>query len=209
MCSFHWYLAIICNPEYVLQPPVPKSTGPTRMTRKRKRESDLTDEQDIDVAPAPEHQVPVPPAPELDYVPETPPPPDSGGEEEVEGMLGRSALAAERGETSVNESAANAQMAELADMHLQYPASSSPSPQPMDVDDPSPSGLAVLEEPVGIVNVDDNISAAVAPSSFYGSASEGGVEDGNRVLEIEDNDNDDEGEGEGEGANAPSDPEKT
>lgn len=38
----HWYLAIICNPEYVLQqpPPTPPKGGPAVLTRKRKREED-------------------------------------------------------------------------------------------------------------------------------------------------------------------------
>lgn len=38
--SLHWYLAIICNPEYTLQPPPPPppKTGPSVLTRKRKRE---------------------------------------------------------------------------------------------------------------------------------------------------------------------------
>ncbi|GJE88369.1 hypothetical protein PsYK624_044520 [Phanerochaete sordida] len=38
----HWYLAIICNPEYTLQspPPTPQKNGPSVLTRKRKREED-------------------------------------------------------------------------------------------------------------------------------------------------------------------------
>ena len=52
------------------------------MTRKRKRESDVTSGQDPISAPEPEPDGP--PAPEAEYVPETPPPPDSGGEEEVD-----------------------------------------------------------------------------------------------------------------------------
>ncbi|KAI0789620.1 hypothetical protein C8Q75DRAFT_144894 [Abortiporus biennis] len=35
----HWYLAIIVNPQYALDPPIPKPPGPTPNTRKRKRDS--------------------------------------------------------------------------------------------------------------------------------------------------------------------------
>lgn len=187
------------------------------MTRKRKRESDLTDGQDV--APVPEHEAQGPPALEVDYVPETPPPPDSGGEEEVEGMLGRPgpAAAAERDEPPIpsfggvieSESAEHVQMArELDGMDLQYPSSRLSSPQPMDVDDPLLLAEAAPSEPMDVVNVDEDVSIAVAPSSFYGSASEGHVENGKQVLEIAD-DVDDDDDDEGEGANISSEFDKT
>lgn len=42
LCSLHWYLAIICNPEYILQPPPlePSVDVAQPMTRKRKRDSE-------------------------------------------------------------------------------------------------------------------------------------------------------------------------
>ena len=162
------------------------------MTRKRKRESD----GDGRIS-APEG----PPA-EVEYVPETPPPPDSGGEEEVEGMLGRSTLAAEPDESrppsSVGESESTVYppIGDLEHMNLQYPSS---SPQPMDVDDPPISAAAVPDEPVNVVNVDEDVSAVVVPSKFYGPAPESRVENGAQVLKIDDEDKE---EGEGEGSNS-------
>ena len=43
--SLHWYLAIICNPEHVLEPPTPApiKTVSSIQTRKRKRDSQNTD----------------------------------------------------------------------------------------------------------------------------------------------------------------------
>lgn len=54
--SLHWYLAIICNPEYILQPPPPPpKVGPSVLTRKRKREDaelvEILDARDTPQAP--------------------------------------------------------------------------------------------------------------------------------------------------------------
>ncbi len=47
ICSLHWYLAIICNPEFVLQPPPPpEAVAPQVQTRKRKRDSETVEIDD-------------------------------------------------------------------------------------------------------------------------------------------------------------------
>ena len=154
-------------------------------------------------------------------VPETPPPPDSGGEEEVEGMLGQPAPAALPDEphppASVGEtdSTVYARIGDLEHMNLQYPSSGPPSPEPMDVDDPPLSVAAVPGEPVSVVNVDEDVSAAVAPSRFYGPAPESRAENSDQVLTINEEDSDqvlkieEDDEDGGEGSNISSEADKT
>ena len=156
------------------------------MTRKRKRESDVASVSDPISVPED------PPAQEVEYVPETPPPPDSGGEDEVEGMLGRPGPDAALDEVHLPPPAGNASsgvppdILDLEHMNLQYPSSGPPSPQPMDVDDPPLSGTPPAGEPVGAIDVDEDVTAAVAPSQFYGPATESRhAENGGRNLLID------------------------
>lgn len=51
--SLHWYLAIICNPEYVLQPPPPQPPKASVQTRKRKRDSDALGQETTADIPEP------------------------------------------------------------------------------------------------------------------------------------------------------------
>lgn len=52
--SLHWYLAIICNPEFVLQPPPPSTTTVSSVqTRKRKRDSDALEQESSTTLPEP------------------------------------------------------------------------------------------------------------------------------------------------------------
>lgn len=183
------------------------------MTRKRKRESDVTSGQDP--IPAPEPEPDGPPAPEAEYVPETPPPPDSGGEEEVEGMLGRPAEPHPPASVGETDSTVYARIGDLEHMNLQYPSSGPPSPEPMDVDDPPLSVAATPGEPVSVVNVDEDVSAAVAPSRFYGPAPESRRENSDQVLTIDEEDSDqvlkieEDDEDGGEGPNISSEADKT
>ena len=125
-------------------------------------------------------------------------------------MLGRSTLAAEPDESrppsSVGESESTVYppIGDLEHMNLQYPSSGPPSPEPMDVDDPPLSVAAAPGEPVSVVNVDEDVSAAVAPSRFYGPALESRTENSDQVLKIEEDDEDG-----GEGPNISSEADKT
>ncbi|TFY58329.1 hypothetical protein EVJ58_g6479 [Rhodofomes roseus] len=182
---FHWYLAIICNPEYVLLPPLPSTEQPKPMTRKRKRDSGAVDEQEaapqVDTVAQPSNN-----ASGIDVVPGScPPSPTSGGEDEVEGMIGGQAPPADADESRPPSAMggdyhANA-LEELANMHLDYPNSS--SPLAMTVDLPP----AVPVQPIDVVDADQDVEMSVDPSSFYGSTSPTHMEN-TAVLRIEEDD---------------------
>ncbi|OBZ68651.1 hypothetical protein A0H81_11055 [Grifola frondosa] len=81
--NLHWYLAIIHNPEHMLQPPPPMES---KQTRKRKRQSDTSEVPvPVPVAPAQEEEVVLnscPPSPQRQLMNL-----DSEGDEEVEMLL--------------------------------------------------------------------------------------------------------------------------
>ncbi|KAH9925567.1 uncharacterized protein B0H18DRAFT_1119406 [Fomitopsis serialis] len=181
---FHWYLAIICNPEHVLLPPLPSPPKPKPMTRKRKRDSDVTDVQattDSTTAEAANAQ-------DMEIVPDSHPPSpaipvvDSGGEDEVEDFL----LGPQESVADADESRPPSAMGDdpqvdrfdqLNNIELEYPRSS--SAPPMEVDEP-PSA-----QPVDMVIADDDIS--MDPSSFYDIICDA-VAETTGVLSIEEDD---------------------
>lgn len=141
-CSFHWYLAIIVNPENILHPPPPKVRGAAPQTRKRKREEQP--ESATETAPEEAAQEEVPTESRSDTAASEPAPAtqpmavdhESEGEgQEVESMLRfkqscsiTEAVAEKKPED--RSRSATGDFVDLDDAELQYPASE----EPMDVD---------------------------------------------------------------------------
>ncbi|KZT64608.1 hypothetical protein DAEQUDRAFT_732383 [Daedalea quercina L-15889] len=187
---FHWYLAIICNPEYSLLPPVKSESPPKPMTRKRKRESDGDEVQDVTCLTVSAPQIVD--KPDVEIVPDSCPPSpvaptaDSGGEDEVECILGPQDFGADADESrppSAMGEEEQGYLSQLEHLDLQYPRS---SPQPMDVDEVP---AAAPGEPTGVVDMEQDISMPVNPSSFYGSTSDARTDVGAEVLRIDEDDN--------------------
>ncbi|OCH91910.1 cysteine proteinase [Obba rivulosa] len=183
---FHWYLAIIYNPEHVLTPSpvdIPTSTAKP-LTRKRKRESEV-----IDVEATGASSALSPPLSE-DIVPDSCPPspthshapcPDSGGEQEVEELLKSTSCcsltdidSAPAASEAAHEQEEDVVMADasmvLDDLQLMYPDDArSSSPLRMDIDDtveatsttPSDSTMALSPLPR------QDISMEVPAAQFY------------------------------------------
>ncbi|KAJ3528935.1 hypothetical protein NM688_g7926 [Phlebia brevispora] len=120
----HWYLAIICNPEYILKPPPPEPPKVVSQvqTRKRKREEHGLPDDSVPGIPSAASS---PPVEERASSPR----PRSGSEGAVEALLGTSAT------TQGNPTATTSPTATDSDNNipdLQYPLS-----EAMDVDDPA------------------------------------------------------------------------
>ncbi|EMD31406.1 hypothetical protein CERSUDRAFT_119788 [Gelatoporia subvermispora B] len=138
---FHWYLAIIYNPEYVLLPPAAdtSTTLVKPLTRKRKRE-EVVDVETADVT------LVLSPQPSDEVVPDSCPPSpirgDSVAELEVEELLkGTGSCSLSDGDSTLavpekdHEQREDVMMTEEPfDMELRYPDGSLSSPATMDID---------------------------------------------------------------------------
>ncbi|KAH9949826.1 hypothetical protein B0H21DRAFT_68615 [Amylocystis lapponica] len=157
---FHWYFAIIHSPEHILAPPPPidLESPPKPMTRKRKRESAVSETEAAKSTEIPAETT----APQEEVVPDSCPPSptqkpttpsaDSDGEGEVAMLLEptRSCTITDEtrpphttdsvmsDDTDSRSSAADVGVVqEIHDVELLYPSSPS-RPEPMDVDEPAP-----------------------------------------------------------------------
>ncbi|KAL6308454.1 hypothetical protein BKA93DRAFT_566260 [Sparassis latifolia] len=180
---FHWWLAIIYNPEHILNPPPP--TPIKSVTRKRKREQSQAKAAEastsIENESASRHASPSVDAITVD---------DSEAEQEVVEVLFERTSISDRAdqpqrfpsETSREELGKETHF-EIGD--LMYPGSD--DAVPMDVDEPSPQPHPLEDIPVTEVVVDDDVEIksadsstfvadnderrSVPPSRFYGGAS--------------------------------------
>lgn len=133
----HWYLAIICNPEFVLKPPPPEppKVAPQVRTRKRKRDTEIAECEEAATlsfdAPPPAEDRPLSPSSTRQHS-------TSEAEEgTVEEMLGSFSISQEDQSRSVN--IAPGSDGPLPD--LQYPEG-----EPMDVDVDEASTKAVSSQ---------------------------------------------------------------
>lgn len=154
--SMHWYLAIICNPEFVLKPPPPELPKDIShiQTRKRKREEEAN-EMDasfgrLTTAPSP------PPRPEEQEHSSDSSLQRAASEGAVEAMLTTSTVSQDHAETIL--AAIHANPDPLPD--LQYPYSD--QVDPMDVDGDHPAMASDMD--VDIVS-DTGASRGISPMS--------------------------------------------
>ncbi|CCM02457.1 uncharacterized protein FIBRA_04556 [Fibroporia radiculosa] len=195
--NFHWYLAIICNPEFVLVPAPVSESAPKPMTRKRKREDASVDATTPDRDAR--HTNARPRSPEIipDSNPTSPqrsPPLDSEGD--VEDLLhvthsctlsDNNLLFYPEDLTSVDQSSIsepshinNTDAMDVDCMELQYPTSPLRQPDNMDVDEVSSLSTLVDREKTEIDTHDgletslrsrSNNFSPIRVSKFYGKGS--------------------------------------
>ncbi|KAI0926679.1 hypothetical protein AcV5_007405 [Taiwanofungus camphoratus] len=183
---FHWYLAIIHNPEHILAPPPPEPVSISRpMTRKRKRQSEAFEAEAFGAEATRKDTKPLsvecsPNSMDEEIIA------DSEGELEVERLIEptRSCSIGDEGPRSSYVVDAAADCPDLMNVELEYPTSRAGSPEVMDVEEVSTDGNKIEENPSvdpsaevrptsnptsASVQCEDAVSKSIEPSKFYAS----------------------------------------